>query len=225
MRHAFAFIVLIFVATLNACSQTPADSPDNQYAELDPGTDVFIRIFKQESELEIWLKPDTETAYTLAEVFPICRWSGDLGPKLREGDGQSPEGFYRVRLGSLNPNSSYHLSFNLGFPNRYDRSHGRTGSYLMVHGACASIGCYAMTDSGIEKIYAAVENALENGQDAVSVHIFPFRMTDQAMTDLDNHPWADFWINLKQGYDMFEATKRVPKVSVDEKRYTFEEAL
>ncbi|MEM8617038.1 MAG: L,D-transpeptidase family protein, partial [Pseudomonadota bacterium] len=176
-RLALIFFVSISSFALTACSQSPAQELDNRFTRLEPGTETFIRIFKQENELELWLKAPNENQYELSKTFPICAWSGALGPKLREGDGQSPEGFYRVGLGSLNPNSSFHLSFNLGFPNAYDRAHGRTGSYLMVHGACASIGCYAMTDAGIEEIYAAVETTLRSGQTAVSVHVFPFRLT------------------------------------------------
>ena len=143
------------------------------------GDAVFIRIFKEEAILELWL--ERSGRYERFETYPICRWSGELGPKLKEGDGQSPEGFYEVRLESLNPNSRYHLSFNLGFPNAFDRAHARTGSYLMVHGGCSSVGCYAMTNPGIDEIYRLTEAALQAGQDAVAVHIFPFRMTEERM--------------------------------------------
>lgn len=184
---------------------------------LARGVPVYLRIFKEEHELEVWVTG--ETGYSLLRTYPICAWSGTLGPKLQEGDGQSPEGFYRVRLGDLNPNSRFHLSFNLGFPNAFDRAHGRTGSYLMVHGNCVSIGCYAMTDRGIDAIYGLVEAALKNGQGAVPVHVFPFRMTQ---ANLDRHgrsQWFAFWLNLKQGYDAFEATRRPPKVTVHGKNY------
>lgn len=220
----FALLCVIFVLglLLPACSQSSSQRLDNDYAGLPAGTEAFIRIFKSESELELWVKVPDAAQFDLAETFAICSWSGALGPKLKEGDGQSPEGFYTVRRGSLNPNSSYHLSFNLGFPNAYDRSHGRTGSYLMVHGACVSIGCYAMTDAGIEKIYAAVEAALKGGQDGVDVHVFPFRMSDAAMAAHADSEWADFWQNLKQGYDVFENTGRVPRVRVQDREYVFE---
>lgn len=226
MDRMTRFMVILLVALFPgmlapACSQQRA-APSNKYTSLAEGTEVFIRIFKKEDELELWLKAPEGQTFELAETFPICSWSGALGPKLKEGDGQSPEGFYKVRLGSLNPNSSYHLSFNLGFPNAYDRAHGRTGSFLMVHGACASIGCYAMTDAGIEKIYGAVETALNGGQSAVDVHIFPFRMTDQNLHDHSDSEWSDFWQNLKQGYDYFESERRLPRIAVDQKQYTFE---
>jgi len=184
---------------------------------LARGVPVYLRIFKEEHELELWVSG--ENGYSLLRTYPICAWSGTLGPKLQEGDGQSPEGFYRVRRRDLNPNSQFHLSFNLGFPNAYDRAHGRTGSYLMVHGNCVSIGCYAMTDEVIETIYGVVEAALKSGQGHVPVHVFPFRMTQ---ANLDRHAgsqWFAFWLNLKQGYDAFEAERLPPKVRVQGKTY------
>jgi len=183
------------------------------------GTPAFIRIFKQENELEVWLQRDG--AFELFETFPICTWSGDLGPKLKEGDGQSPEGFYAVGLKQLNPNSNYYRAFNLGFPNAYDRAHNRTGSFLMVHGDCLSIGCYAMTDKGIDDIYRIVEAALRQGQPEVPVHAFPFRMTDKAMAGKVGHRWAAYWANLKEGYDLFERTRRPPSAMVCNGRYAF----
>jgi len=218
------FAVFQISALLCACQPAEGTRHDNEYSRLEAGTEVFIRIFKAESELELWIKAPQVNTFELKETFPICRWSGELGPKLREGDGQSPEGFYKVRRASLNPNSSYHLSFNLGFPNRFDRAHARTGSFLMVHGACVSIGCYAMTDAGIEKIYGAVESALKSGQDVVDVHIFPFRMTSENLALNEGHEWYEFWLNLKEGYDAFDRTQRVPSVNVNHKRYSFQTA-
>jgi murein L,D-transpeptidase YafK len=166
------------------------------------GQPVFIRILKSEALLA---RPMRQAAgWRLFQAYPICAYSGGLGPKLREGDGQSPEGFYAVTRGALNPNSSYHLSFNLGFPNAYDRAHGRTGSFLMVHGACSSIGCYAMTDEGIDEIYRLVEAALGAGQKAVPVHAFPFRMTEANLARNAASPHLPFWRNLKEGWDLFE---------------------
>lgn len=184
------------------------------------GAPVVMRIFKQERTLEVWLKNDT--VYRLFRSYPICAFSGQLGPKLAEGDRQAPEGFYHVRQRSLNPNSSYHLSFNLGFPNAYDRSHNRTGSYLMVHGNCVSVGCYAMTDSKIEEIYALAEAALTHGQREFQVQAFPFHLTDTNLAVYRDHEWYDFWLNLQTGYHHFETHRRPPKVSVDNQRYQFE---
>lgn len=175
------------------------------------GAPVFVRIFKETKELELWLRRGP--SFALYKTFPICAWSGTLGPKLREGDGQSPEGFYSVTEEQLNPNSSYHLSFNLGFPNAYDHAQGRTGSFLMVHGACVSIGCYAMTDDGIEEIYLIVEAALSAGQPAFDVHVFPFRMTPDAWALHGGSQWSPFWQMLQPGYDRFEASHVPPTIT------------
>ncbi|WP_208351443.1 L,D-transpeptidase family protein [Pseudaestuariivita rosea] len=199
-------------------------TPDLQssFADRDLrfGAPIFIRIFKEERELELWV--DQGDTFVLFRTYPICTYSGTLGPKLQEGDLQSPEGFYLVPPSSMNPNSSYHLSFNLGFPNAYDRAADRTGSFLMVHGDCVSVGCYAMTDPVIEEIYVIAEAALNAGQPFFRVHAFPFRMTDQRMKLAHGHMWEDFWLNLKQGYDLFENTKRPPDVEVEDGRYVFE---
>lgn len=186
---------------------------------FDLGDPVHIRIFKEPHALELWIQAGAR--YDLFETYPICSYSGDLGPKLKEGDRQAPEGFYHVTADRLNPNSRYHLSFNLGFPNAFDSAHDRTGSYLMVHGKCMSIGCYAMTDAGIEEIYLLTEAALEAGQEAVAVHVFPFRMTDEKMTEYADSQWIGFWENLKEGYDRFETDGVPPHVDVSERRYVF----
>ena len=181
------------------------------------GDPIFIRLFKEEALLEVWIQ--TENTYEHLKDYIICASSGHLGPKLKEGDRQAPEGFYKVRKYQLNPKSKYHLSFNLGYPNRYDRAHERTGSFLMVHGNCVSIGCYAMTDEKIEEIYALLESALDHGQGYVDVHAYPFRMTEDNMNLYEGNIWYDFWTNLKEGYDYFEAERIPPKVKVEDKRY------
>ncbi len=185
------------------------------------GDPVFVRIFKEESLLEVWIRSGTE--YQHLKDYAICAYSGYLGPKLKEGDMQSPEGFYKVKKHQLNPNSKFHLSFNLGYPNKYDRAHNRTGSFLMVHGNCISIGCYAMTDDKIEEIYALVENALQKGQKYVQVHAYPFRMSRETMALYSDNEWYDFWVNLKEGYDYFEAEKLPPLVKVENKQYAIYE--
>lgn len=185
------------------------------------GDPVFIRIFKEENVLELWMKGEESYQYTLVKTYPICNWSGALGPKLKEGDRQSPEGFYETDLASLNPQSMYHVSFNINFPNRYDRAHGRTGSHLMVHGDCKSDGCYAMRDAQIEEIYTLVERALDNGQRHIPVHVFPFRMTGGRMIQEVQSPWFNFWVDIKEGYDYFETHKRPPLWTVKNKDYVF----
>ncbi|MEJ2165550.1 MAG: murein L,D-transpeptidase [Desulfobacterales bacterium] len=183
---------------------------------------IFIRIFKKTKELEIWLKDRKN--FRLFKTYKICTygWRG-LGPKIRQGDGRAPEGFYYVLPRQMNPHSEFHLSFNLGYPNAYDRVHGRTGSALMVHGSCVSIGCYAMTDKGIEEIFTLADASLRNGQRFFRVHIFPFRMTDKNMNKYKDSEWYKFWKNLKEGYDFFEKNgHNPPNVEVKNKRYVFE---
>ncbi|MDG4878582.1 murein L,D-transpeptidase [Mesorhizobium sp. WSM4935] len=181
---------------------------------------VMARIFKEEGKLEIW-KAKTNGRYDLVATYDICKWSGKLGPKYTEGDRQAPEGFYTVRPSQMNPRSHYHLSFNIGFPNAYDRANGRTGQNLMVHGACSSSGCYSMTDAQIEQIYAFGRDAFEGGQTEFQIQAFPFRMTAANMARYRNDPNYEFWKMLKVGYDNFEITKVPPKVDVCEKRYVF----
>lgn len=183
------------------------------------GAPIFIRIFKESRQLEVWVLRGNE--FVLFKTYSICDFSGELGPKLREGDKQSPEGFYRVGPSQLNPNSNFHLAFNLGYPNEYDELHNRTGGKLMVHGRCSSVGCFAMTDYRMEEIYTIVEAALANGQESFAVHIFPFRMTEDNMRRHRTSPWLSFWRNLKEGYDIFERTAAPPEVVVAGDRYTF----
>lgn len=179
---------------------------------------IFIRIFKEESELEIW-KPREDGYFYHFKTYPICTWSGELGPKIVQGDRQAPEGFYTVPKGLMNPNSSFHLAFNLGFPNAYDRAHRRTGSALMVHGKCRSAGCYAMTDALIEEIYALAREQFGGGHESFQVHAFPFRMTEANMARHKGNKWYPFWQTLKEGYDFFEAHRKPPHITVCEKRY------
>lgn len=185
---------------------------------MDVHAPIFIRIYKEESELEVWKMRGDGRFYHL-KTFPICNWSGRLGPKLREGDQQSPEGFYTIAKHQMNPNSQYHLAFNLGYPNPYDRSNRRTGTSLMVHGGCGSSGCYAMTDALMEELYALVREAFEGGQTTVYVHAFPFRMTTANMDRHAKSRWRGFWRTLKEGYDYFELTRQVPTIAVCERRY------
>ncbi|MBD3677037.1 MAG: murein L,D-transpeptidase [Rhodobacteraceae bacterium] len=184
---------------------------------LSFGAPVHIRIFKEEAELELWVADGD--SYALFRAYPICSFSGGLGPKLQEGDRQAPEGFYNVDRSALNPGSRYHLSFNLGFPNAFDRANGRTGSFLMVHGKCVSIGCYAMTDPAIEEIYVLVEAALDAGHPAVPVHAFPFRMTEARLAQAEGHAWFGFWQSLAPAYNTFEDTRQLPTILVQNAQY------
>ena len=186
------------------------------------GRPVMIRIFKAESELELWMRNDAR--FELVAVYPICKWSGSLGPKLTEGDRQSPEGFYSISAAQLHTKGRWPRSLDIGYPNSFDRAHGRTGSYILVHGGCTTVGCYAMTNPVMEEIYALSEAALRNGQDRIPLHIFPFRMTAANLAAHADSQWRDFWADLKAGYDLFERTHLPPSVGVCEKRYVTGEA-
>ncbi|MDB2437185.1 murein L,D-transpeptidase [Hellea sp.] len=196
---------------------------------LNLGDPVFLRVTKTQNpkdtrgKLEAFVK-NNEGDFVLFKTWDICTYSGKLGPKLKQGDGQSPEGFYFVKPAQMNPYSSYHLSFNLGYPNAYDRAYNRTGDFLMVHGDCVSIGCYAMTDKGIEEIYTLMGAAFKSGQPFVRVHAFPFPMTDENLRTNKDNPNAAFWKNLKTGWDWFEEKSRPPNVNVAQKRYVFSAA-
>ncbi|MCV6546822.1 MAG: murein L,D-transpeptidase [Cohaesibacter sp.] len=181
---------------------------------------LYIRIFKEEAVLETW-KQKKDGTFALLKTYPICAYSGEVGPKKKEGDRQAPEGFYAISPGQMNPNSSYYLSFNLGYPNKFDRSYGRTGKHLMVHGSCSSRGCYAMEDEPIGEIYALGREAFEGGQRYFKVHAFPFRMTPENMARHRKNKHFPFWLNLKNGYDHFEVTKKPPNVEVCNRTYIF----
>lgn len=187
---------------------------------FEPEDPILMRIFKKESELEIWKRADSGR-YEHFKTYPICRWSGRLGPKKRQGDRQAPEGFYQVGAHLMNPYSSFYLSFDLGFPNRLERALGWRGGDLMVHGACSSRGCFAMTDDGIAEIYAIAREALKGSQRSFQVQAYPFRMTSFNMARFSSDQNIEFWRNLKQGYDIFEATRRPLEVSACSGRYVF----
>lgn len=192
-----------------------------QKKDMDLQSPILIRLFKQEAELEVW-KQTRSGDFALLETYPICRWSGDLGPKIREGDRQAPEGFYSITPAQMNPQSAYYLSFNMGYPNAFDKALGRTGSQLMVHGDCSSRGCYAMTDEQISDIYALGRESFFGGQRAFQVQAYPFRMTPVNMAKHRNNPNMPFWKMIKVGYDHFEVTHREPKVDFCEKKYVFD---
>jgi murein L,D-transpeptidase YafK len=185
-----------------------------------PGAGMMIRIFKESSELEVW-KETAAGGYKLFRTYEICAWSGELGPKFKEGDRQAPEGFYNITPALMNPNSNYYLSFDTGFPNKFDRVHGRTGSNLMIHGDCSSRGCYSMTDEAIAEIYALVRESFGGGNAVVQLQIFPFRMTPANLARHADSQHMSFWQNIKEGYDRFEIARVPPAWDVCEKRYAF----
>jgi murein L,D-transpeptidase YafK len=200
---------------------SPKMLADIDAKNMDKDSPILVRAFKEESELEVW-KQDRTGRFALLKTYPICRWSGELGPKIREGDRQAPEGFYNITPHQMNPNSQYYLSFDLGYPNAFDRAHGRTGAQLMVHGDCSSRGCYSMTDEQIAEIYALGRDSFFGGQKSFQVQAYPFRMTPQNLARHRNNPNMAFWKMLKRGNDHFEVTRLEPKVNVCEKRYVFD---
>jgi murein L,D-transpeptidase YafK len=189
--------------------------------DMDLQSPILVRLFKQEAELEVW-KQDRSGHFALLKTYPICRWSGDLGPKVREGDRQAPEGFYSISPAQMNPQSAYYLSFNTGYPNAYDKALGHTGSQLMVHGDCSSRGCYAMTDEQIAEIYSLGRESFFGGQRAFQLQAYPFKMTPLNMAKHRNNPNMPFWKMIKEGYDHFEVTRQEPKVDFCEKKYVFD---
>jgi len=184
------------------------------------GAPIFVRIFKLQKKLEVWLQKNGR--YSLYKTYPICSYSGYLGPKQHEGDWQSPEGFYRVSPGQMNPASSYHLSFNIGYPNEYDTVLQRNGSNIMVHGGCSSMGCFAMSDYRMEEIYTLAHFAFLDGQQAFDVHIFPFPLTEDNLHKFRHSPWFGFWKSLQAGYTAFEQNRRVPDISTEQGKYVID---
>jgi len=182
---------------------------------------ILVRIFKEESELEVW-KQDTTGRFALLKIYPICRWSGDLGPKFKEGDRQAPEGFYTITPGLMNPNSNYYLAINIGFPNAFDRANGRSGAFVMVHGDCSSRGCYAMTDEQIGEIYSLARESFLGGQSSFQIQAYPFRMTPANLARHRNNPNFAFWKMIKVGNDHFLVSRQEPKVDVCERHYVFD---
>ncbi len=224
--------VALAAGLLSACQDTGTGSkatrsiPSDTLALMESkgatkNSPVLIRAYKKEAELEIW-KMKSDGQYALIKTFPMCRWSGQLGPKIREGDRQVPEGFYTITPGQMNPNSAYHLSFNVGYPNALDRAQGYTGGSIMVHGACSSAGCFSMTDAQIEELYAIAREAFAGGQRAIQMQSYPFRMTPENLAKHRLDPNMAFWRQLKEGSDRFEVTKREPQVNYCGRRYVFD---
>ena len=192
-----------------------------QQKNMPKDSPILVRVFKEESELEVW-KEDTTGLYQLLKVYPICRWSGELGPKKVEGDRQAPEGFYSITPGLMNPNSNYYLAINMGFPNAYDKANGYSGGFLMIHGDCSSRGCYAMTDEQIGEIYSLARESFLGGQKQFQIQAYPFRMTPANLARHRTNPNMPFWKMLKEGNDHFEVTHMEPKVDVCDRHYVFD---
>jgi len=232
MKKSFLIITVLLIFNLSK-AQVPSSSRSIEAMRqrittlttkadsfvLRLGDPVFMRIFKESNELEVWIRNDTR--YQLFKKYTICYYSGSLGTKTKTGDGQAPEGFYQIFPTSMNPNSDYHLSFNIGYPNAYDLVHRYTGSDIMVHGECVSIGCYAMGNDNIEEIWTIMVKAFEKGQRNIPLHIFPFRMTTENLQRNTDSTWAGFWMNLQEGYRHFENNHVPPMVVVSRGKYCF----
>lgn len=230
-RFRALLIFALLMSGLAACTTADLDTRSMQplpaklvsqmtQKGMKPSDPILIRIYKQESELEVW-KRDSSGNYALLKTYPICRWSGKLGPKRREGDRQAPEGFYSVTPALMNPQSQFFLSFNLGFPNKLEQALGYEGTALMVHGGCSSSGCYALTNDGVTEIYGMAREAFVGGQAAFQIQSLPFRMTPQNLVHHRDNPNMAFWLNLKQGADQFDVTRQPPGVQACDKRYVF----
>jgi murein L,D-transpeptidase YafK len=234
IRGALASAALGIAATLGGCQTDGSDYSMRALQPLSPSmlaelerkrmpkeSPILVRLFKEEAELEVWKEDDTGQ-FTRLKTYPICRWSGELGPKVKQGDRQAPEGFYTITPAQLNPNSHYYLAVDIGYPNAFDRAHGRTGGDVMIHGDCSSRGCYAMTDEQITEIYALARESFFGGQRSFQVQAYPFRMTPVNMAKHRNNPNMPFWRMLKEGNDHFEVMRLEPKVDVCEKGYVFD---
>jgi len=235
VRSLLASAAILAAVTLGGCDTDSISTPtlrslqplspqmitEIERRNMSKESPILVRIFKEESELEVW-KQDTSGRFELLKVYPICRWSGDLGPKVNEGDRQAPEGFYTITPGLMNPNSNYYLAINTGFPNAYDRANDRHGGFLMIHGDCSSRGCYAMTDEQIGEIYSLARESFLGGQPSFQIQAYPFRMTPANLARHRTSPHLAFWKMLKVGNDHFEATHLEPKVDVCDKHYVFD---
>ncbi|MEA2841006.1 MAG: hypothetical protein QOF41_2336 [Methylobacteriaceae bacterium] len=226
-------VVAAGAGLLAACQESPGLGGPRAYQPIpgqtlalmaEKGTSkqspMLIRTYKKEAEFEIW-KMRSDGRYALLKTYPMCRWSGQLGPKVKEGDRQVPEGFYAITPGQMNPNSAYYLSFNVGYPNAYDRAHGASGGAIMVHGACSSAGCFSMTDQQIAEIYAIARESFAGGQREIQMQSYPFHMTAENFAKHRADPNIAFWKQLKEGADNFEVAKAEPKVGVCGRHYVF----
>ena len=219
MGKIIALLAVFFVLPLTSCSSSASEQAQNTPLVKQQllGSPVYIQIFKEERKLELFAK--VQDKYQLVQSFNICKFSGGLGPKRTEGDFKSPEGFYQVDARHLKPNSKFYQAINIGYPNAYDQAHGYSGKYLMIHGDCVSIGCYAMTNEGISQIYTYVQSAFRNGQTLVNINIYPFRMTEQNMQRHRNSDYLPFWKQLQPGYAYFNEHHQPPMVNVVNGQY------
>ena len=183
------------------------------------GAPMLLRVFKLEREVEVWVQPEDQQTFVLFRIFPICFYSGKLGPKVKEGDMQSPEGFYFVGPAQMRAKSQYHRAIDFAFPNDYDAAQGYTGTELLIHGNCVSSGCYAMTDPFVEQLFELGSATAATAAQGFWIHAFPFHMTAEALAGQQDSPWLGFWQQLKAGYDAFETSRIPPHIRVEGGRY------
>lgn len=237
MKKCFIFLTLCLISTFALGKNEYCKIPETKRSEdaknrnfiplkqelekkgLKIGAPLFIRIFKEDKVLEVWVKKKDK--FEFFKKYPICAMSGFVGPKVRKGDKQAPEGFYTLSAGSLNPSSAYHLSVNVGYPNHFDRSMNATGSHIMIHGNCCSVGCFAMTDRLMEEIYTLIYHSIAGGQKEIPLHIFPFHLTEENLCKKRDGSWYHFWSMLQQGYLAFEKTKQIPDIKLKNRSYEF----
>ena len=217
------------VRTARATAQPRLEALFGQAGLRYPAKEIFLRVFKMEGELELWARNDAGAPFTLVRAYAICAASGTVGPKRCEGDLQVPEGFYQVS--GFNPWSNFHLSLRIDYPNASDRILGdrrHPGGDIFIHGSCVTIGCIPIRDGPIEEVYLAAVDARHAGQARIPLHIFPCRL-DRDWLRLEREAWRrhgllDFWLNLKEGYDVFEKTRQVPRISIKRSgKYVFSE--
>ena len=195
-----------------------------------PAKYVYIRSFKYDAQLEVWVKGDAKDQYKLFKTYRVCMQSGTMGPKRFQGDYQVPEGFYYIN--EFNPNSNYHLALGLNYPNASDRILSdslRPGGEIYIHGSCVSIGCIPLTDDQIEELYIIASYAKANGQDFIPVHVFPVKYSVKKSMDYlnstikKNLQLQQFALQLREAYDKFEEKKQIPIVLVNKKgQYVFD---
>ena len=202
------------------------DTLKKQFAKAKiawPAKQIYLRSFKYDSELEVWIKGNIQDSFKLFKTYKICALSGSLGPKRIEGDYQVPEGFYCIN--QFNPKSMYHLSLGINYPNCSDEILSdsiKPGGEIYIHGKCVTVGCIPIKDDYIEELYLLASNAIDNGQDFIPLHIFPVKYNNAnsfrylALQSKDNKAYQEFAVNLQEAYDYFNLYKKIPIVAVDE---------
>jgi murein L,D-transpeptidase YafK len=203
------------------------DSLKKQFDEKKlqwPPQQIYVRSFKYDRMLEVWVKDDVKAAFKLFKSYRVCMQSGTTGPKRMEGDYQVPEGFYYIN--EFNPNSNYHLALGLNYPNASDKllsDSFRPGNSIYIHGSCVSTGCIPISDVPIEELYVMASQVKDLGQDFIPVHVFPVKYNVKksfdylATTTKDNQPLQAFAVTLKAAFDYFESKKQLPVILINKK--------